>query len=160
VRKITMEELGDLLEQPRLATLATYKKDGTILLSPVWFEWDGEYFWVSTGEGDIKDRHIQRQPLVSLCIGEEAAYPGRVVEASGLASKMPDPGGAALRRIASRYLGAEVADRWMALYPTVTWILFRIKPDRMRLLDHRDETVLAEARPQEPSSSALEPRRP
>lgn len=151
MRKISLEELGDFLQQPRLATLATYKKDGSVLLSPVWYEWDGEFFWVSTSEGDIKDRHIQRQQLVSLCIGEEAAYPGRVVDASGLATKLPDPGGEGLRRIATRYLSGDVAERWMAQYPTFTWILFRIKPERLRLLDHRDEPILAEAVPQEPA---------
>jgi PPOX class probable F420-dependent enzyme len=149
MRKITLDDLGDFLQQPRLATLATYKKDGSVLLSPVWYEWDGEHFWVSTGDGDIKDRHIQRRPLVSLCIGEEASYPGRVVDASGIAIKLPDPGGEGLRRIATRYLGADVAERWMAQYPTVTWILFRIKPERLRLLDHRDEPILTEAVPQE-----------
>jgi hypothetical protein len=33
------QDLGDLLEQPLVAVLATYRADGTALLSPVWHEW-------------------------------------------------------------------------------------------------------------------------
>ena len=32
------EDLGDLLEQPSVAVLPTYRRDGTVLLSP-WHEW-------------------------------------------------------------------------------------------------------------------------
>jgi hypothetical protein len=36
------QNLGDLLEQPLVAVLATYRADGTALLSPVWHlrAWD------------------------------------------------------------------------------------------------------------------------
>jgi hypothetical protein len=38
------DDLGDLLEQPLVAVLATYRRDGTVLLSPVWHEWqDGGF---------------------------------------------------------------------------------------------------------------------
>jgi hypothetical protein len=40
VRKgLSIDELGDLLERPFNATLATYRRDGSVLLSPVWHEW-------------------------------------------------------------------------------------------------------------------------
>ena len=34
-----MEDLGDLAELGLLAVLATYRRDGTVLLTPVWHEW-------------------------------------------------------------------------------------------------------------------------
>jgi hypothetical protein len=51
------EDLGDLLQQPLIAVLATRRKDDTIMLSPVWFEWweGGINMWVPTPEGG-KDR--------------------------------------------------------------------------------------------------------
>jgi hypothetical protein len=37
-RNLGPDDLGDLLEQPLVAVLATYRGDGTVLLSPVWHE--------------------------------------------------------------------------------------------------------------------------
>ena len=45
------EDLGDLLEQPRVAVLATYRRDGTVLLSPVWHEWRDRGFHVPRSLG-------------------------------------------------------------------------------------------------------------
>ncbi len=48
---LTLDELGDLLDQPIVAVLATYRADGSAMLSPVWFEWrDGGFnVWLSWG---------------------------------------------------------------------------------------------------------------
>src|SRR5438128_1616426 len=46
MQRIDIAEVGDLLQQPWLATLATYRKSGQVLLSPVWFEWTDEAFLV------------------------------------------------------------------------------------------------------------------
>jgi hypothetical protein len=45
------DDLGDLLELPVLAVLATYRRNGTVLLSPVWHEW--------------RDKRLQRRDRVS-----------------------------------------------------------------------------------------------
>src|ERR1700724_3480648 len=34
MQRVTLADLGDLFEQPWLATLATHRKDGSVLLSP------------------------------------------------------------------------------------------------------------------------------
>ncbi|MBA2299609.1 MAG: pyridoxamine 5'-phosphate oxidase family protein, partial [Chloroflexi bacterium] len=59
------EDLGDLLEQPLIAVLATRRKDDTVMLSPVWFEWrdGGINIWVPTPEGG-KVAHVERDPRV------------------------------------------------------------------------------------------------
>lgn len=146
---LSVEELGNALQQPWLATLATYRKDGTMLLSPVWFEWDGEAFLVGLVKDDWKEKHIRRNPRVGLCIAEEASYPGRVCEAWGVATIEPDPGGVAMRRIASRYLGDEMGDEWVDQWAEYgfDWQLMRLRPDRLRALDHRDELNLLKAQP-------------
>jgi hypothetical protein len=39
VRKaLTPDDLADFLELPLVAVLATYRRNGTVLLSPVWHE--------------------------------------------------------------------------------------------------------------------------
>jgi PPOX class probable F420-dependent enzyme len=153
MQRIDIAEVGDLLQQPWLATLATYRKSGEVLLSPVWFEWTGEAFLVSLVHGDAKELHLRRNPRASLVIAEEASYPGRVLEASGTATVTPDPNAEAITRIATRYLGEEVARRWVAEYPEMPWDLMRLVPERMRALDHRNVPVLREAQPQYPSTT-------
>jgi PPOX class probable F420-dependent enzyme len=153
MQRVGVDTLGDLFEQPWLATLATYRKDGTVLLSPVWFEWDGTAFLVSLVHGDWKERHLRRDPRASLLIAEEASYPGRAVEAAGTASVAPDPGGAAIRRIAIRYLGEELGERWVGELAGYQWDLMRLEPDRIRALDHRNIPYLARAEPQYPPST-------
>jgi hypothetical protein len=49
---LTVEDLGDLLDRPPIAVLATLRTDGTVLLSPVYHEWrDGGFnIWVRAAE--------------------------------------------------------------------------------------------------------------
>lgn len=151
MQQVDLQSLGNLFEQPWLATLATYRKDDTILLSPVWFEWDGEGFEISLVKGDVKDIHIRRRPLVSLLIAEEASYPGRMLEVSGTATVRLDPGAEDITRIATRYLGEDVARRWVGQYPEFEWVTMRLVPQRSRALDHRNVPFLAEAEPRYPA---------
>jgi PPOX class probable F420-dependent enzyme len=153
MQRISIDQLGDLFEQPWLATLATYRKNGSVLLSPVWFEWDDEAFMVSLVHGDWKELHLRRDPRASLLIAEEANYPGRAVEAAGRASVSPDPGGVAIRRIAARYMGESIGHRWVSQYPDFEWDLMRLVPETMRALDHRNVPFLALAEPQYPPTS-------
>jgi hypothetical protein len=51
-KQLTVEELGDLVELPLLAVLATHRRDGSVMLSPVWHEWRDGGFNVVTRSGD------------------------------------------------------------------------------------------------------------
>jgi PPOX class probable F420-dependent enzyme len=153
MQKIDVAEVGDLLQQPWLATLATYRKNGQVLLSPVWFEWTGDAFLVSIVHGDAKELHLRRNPNASLVIAEEASYPGRVLEVSGTATVTPDANAEAITHIATRYLGEDLARRWVAQYPEIPWDLMRLVPERMRALDHRNVPMLREAQPQYPPTT-------
>lgn len=149
-----------MLQQPWLATLATYRKDGSVMLSPVWFEWDGAAFIVSLVRGHGKERHLQRDPRVVLVLAEEETYPGRVVEASGTVTIEPDPQGEAILRIATRYVGERLARRYVDHYDDFEWEVMRLVPSRLRALDHRDEPLMRGAEPKylEKDYTAAEPR--
>lgn len=153
MQRIDPTELGDLYEQPWLATLATYRRDGTALLSPVWFEWDGGGFLVSLVHGDWKELHLRRNPRAGLLIAEEANYPGRALEVSGTATVTPDDGAVAITRIATRYLGDEIARQWLEPLRDFEWDLMRLTPERTRALDHRNVPYLARCEPQYPATS-------
>jgi hypothetical protein len=70
VRKgLSVAEPGDLLERPINATLGTYCRDGSVLLSPVWHERRDGGFNIATTADDVKARHIKRQMRAS-AVGE------------------------------------------------------------------------------------------
>jgi PPOX class probable F420-dependent enzyme len=63
-------EFGDLLyggKKP-LLYLATLMADGSPQVTPVWFDWDGEYILINTNEGRVKDRNMKARARVSMVI--------------------------------------------------------------------------------------------
>jgi PPOX class probable F420-dependent enzyme len=135
VRKdLRPEDLGDLLDQPLVAVLATYGPDGTVLLSPVWHEWRDGGFNVATGSGGIKVRHLRRDPRASIVVYDDAP-PYRGIEVRGKAQLEPTED--AVRRIASRYLGHEAGAAYAESSGDDTVI--RLEPGVLRAWDFTDE---------------------
>ena len=138
-KALSVEQLGDLLEQPFNATLATYRRDGSVLLSPVWHEWRDGGFNIATGADDIKARHIERQGRASAVVSDNE-FPFRGIEVSGAPRLIRDPelGRETMSRIARRYLGDEAG----AQYSTNLGdglIVIRLEPGNLRTWDFADE---------------------
>jgi PPOX class probable F420-dependent enzyme len=136
VRKgLTPDDLGDLLELPLLAVLATYRRDGTVLLSPVWHEWRDNGFIVVTGSRDVKARHLRRDPRASIVVCEDPP-PNRGVElrANARLSMLEDR--SIVRRIATRYLGPEEGVRYAEI--SGDDLLIRLEPGELRAWDFAD----------------------
>jgi PPOX class probable F420-dependent enzyme len=136
VRKgLTPDDLGDLLELPLLAVLATYRRDGTVLLSPVWHEWRENGFTVVTGSRDVKAGHLRRDPRASIVVCEHGPpYRGLELRASARLSALEDP--AIIRRIATRYLGPEGGERYAQTGGDD--LLIRLEPGELRGWDFAD----------------------
>jgi PPOX class probable F420-dependent enzyme len=132
------EDLGDFLERGKNAILATRFRDGRILLSPVWHAWRDGGFSVVIPEGDVKARHIARDPSVSIVVAEDAP-PNRGIEVRGLAQRVPADIPALIHGMAVRYLGAELVTGFMTAYAEIPCICFRIQPGELRVWDFRDE---------------------
>ena len=131
-----MSDLGDLVDLPLLAVLATYRRDGTALLSPVWHEWDGDGFNVVTTSGGTKARHLRHDPRASLVICEPSP-PYRGIEARCNARLETTGVAEVAERIASHYLGPEAGRAYAAT--TADDLLLRLNPDTLRAWDFTDE---------------------
>jgi hypothetical protein len=143
VRKgLSVAELGDLLERPFNATLATYSRDGTVLLSPVWHEWQDGGFNIITGDDDIKARHIERQKR-AVAVVSDNDFPFRGIELSCEPTLVHDRtfGQQVIRRIARRYLGEERSERYLEQLGD-PMIVIRMVPGRLRTWDFADEVHL------------------
>jgi nitroimidazol reductase NimA-like FMN-containing flavoprotein (pyridoxamine 5'-phosphate oxidase superfamily) len=62
VSRAWVEPVRSLLEAPAPAVLTTYRKDASAHTVPVWYRWTGEAFEVVIAKGDVKLRHLARNP--------------------------------------------------------------------------------------------------
>ena len=135
-------DLQDLLKQPKCATLATHFKNGTVLLSPVWHEWQNGGFTVAAAADDIKIRHIRRNDQVSISLAEDVA-PYQGIEVRGSATIEDGEGLETIRRIAIRYLGSDRGISYAKLFDGAHIQLIRVRPGTFRGWDFSDEAELA-----------------
>lgn len=133
---LTVDDLGDLAELPLLAVLATYRKDGTVLLSPVWHEWCDGGFSVVTGSRDVKATHLRRDPRASIVVCEHSP-PYRGVELRCSAQLVTAGVEDAVRRIASRYLGHDAGTAYAE--SAADDLLVRLEPGDLRAWDFADQ---------------------
>ena len=138
-KDLTVSDLGDLLELPILATLATHRKDGSILLSPVWHEWADGGFSISIWAQDIKAKNLARDPQATIIVAENE-LPYRGIEVSGKATveALPDlmP---LVRRLAQRYMVKEAGLAYAETFADDALELIRLTPGTVRAWDFRDD---------------------
>ena len=66
--------LDAFLAEPRNVIVAGIRKDGRPHLSPNWFFWDGERFYISTTRGRVKYRIFRRDQRVELSIDDATGF--------------------------------------------------------------------------------------
>ncbi len=94
-----------LFENPNFGSLGTVRPDGTVQVSPMWFEFDGETLRFTHTTKRAKYRNLQANPSMSLAVMDPdnpvhyAEVRGRLVEV------IPDPTGAFYDQLHRRYGG-------------------------------------------------------
>jgi PPOX class probable F420-dependent enzyme len=66
--------LAAFLAEPRNVIVAGIRKDGRPHLSPNWFYYDGEKFYVSTTRNRAKYRIFRRDPRAELVVDDATSY--------------------------------------------------------------------------------------
>jgi PPOX class probable F420-dependent enzyme len=132
-----VEDLGGLLDEPLLAVLATLRRDGSVLLSPVWHEWHGGAFNVWVEADNVKARHLRRDPRATIVVAESDP-PLRGIEVQGAARFVESDVTETARRIAARYIGDDDAAAYTEALRG-TDVILRIQPDQTRVWDFADE---------------------
>jgi len=140
-RDLAIEDLGDLLERPLVAVLATYRANGEALMSPVWHEWREGGFNIVVGVDDAKARHLRRDPRAGLAVFDQEP-PYRGIELRGRVRFVEEGVLEAQQRIARRYLG----DAGGAAYSdSVDFeeVIVRLEPGVVRAWDFSDDHELS-----------------
>jgi PPOX class probable F420-dependent enzyme len=134
---LAVEELGDLLDRPLVAVLATLRMDGSVLLSPVYHEWRDGGFNIWVEQRNVKARHLRRDPRATILVAESDP-PLRAVEVRGRARFIEEGVPETALRIVTRYEDPEdgAADV-EALRGTD--VIIRIEPGDIRVWDYADE---------------------
>jgi PPOX class probable F420-dependent enzyme len=136
---LSIEQLGNLLHLPIVSTLATYRRNGSVLLSPVWHEWWDGGFHICATPDDVKVRHIRHDPRASLVVYDQEP-PYRGLELRGTPGLLEDGTtyAAVLRRIAVRYLG-ETNGAAYADTAGQRGLVIRLEPGELRGWDFADD---------------------
>jgi PPOX class probable F420-dependent enzyme len=130
--KLTSEYTHFLMDQLRTAKLAIVRKDGRPHVTPVWFELDGDTLVFTTWHTSVKAVNIKRDGRVCLCVDDEIP-PFSYIQIEGTAVLSTD--NEALKywstRIASRYMGAELAEAYGKRNSVEGELLVRVTPTKV-----------------------------
>jgi len=102
-------DVADFLRDSNVASLATTRPNGRPHVTPVWYEYDGREFVISSLRSTQKMKNIARKGFAALCIySQEMPYRQVIVEGTARVGSPVD--NVWRERVATRYLG-ETAGR-------------------------------------------------
>ena len=135
-RDVPLSELADFLALPIVAVLATYRRDGGVLLSPVWHQWRDGGFDVLREPNDIKVRHLRRDARASILVYDnEPPYRGVEIRTNAQLSDIDRA--EVVREMSVRYLGQEAGEAYAA--DSADSVLVRLEPGEVRTWDFADD---------------------
>jgi PPOX class probable F420-dependent enzyme len=68
---LSRQEIDQRLQATTLARLASYRADGMIHLTPIWFDWNGSVFRMTLGAGRVHLTNLARDPRASILIDQD-----------------------------------------------------------------------------------------
>ncbi len=88
------EKIEAFLAEPRNVMVAGIRRDGRPHLSPNWFYWDGQRFYVSTTRDRVKYAIFRREPRAQLAIDDSTGFrtvlvPATVEVREDIAAELP-----------------------------------------------------------------------
>jgi PPOX class probable F420-dependent enzyme len=99
------DAVRELLDLRLIATLATSNEDGSILLTPIWYVFDGGRFFFGTSSASRKVRNVEARPKVSLVVDQRRAGGNQWASARGTAEVIRGDAAQAINaKIRARYL--------------------------------------------------------
>lgn len=118
------------LREPRDAYVTTINRNGTPHMTVVWYDLRGDDILLNTAEDRVKYRNLERDPRVSVLIGDGKRY----VRIAGRARKVATgaEGVKDIHDLAVRYDGPEKAERdTRDSYSKKKRVSYLVSPDRV-----------------------------
>ena len=67
-------KVEQFLAEQRTAIIGGTRRDGRVHMSPNWFHWDGERFYLSTTRHRVKYAIFRRDPRVQLLVDDSTGH--------------------------------------------------------------------------------------
>ena len=125
---LTHEDVRQVLDPPRYATVSTLNEDGSILSVVVWYSVEDGVLAVNGARGRRWSDNLERDPRLTLVV-YPPENPYEYVAVEGHASGSEDDAFAHTDRLAKRYLDQ---DEYPFHQPGDVRIKFTIDPERVR----------------------------
>ena len=127
---MTPEELHGFLAKPNNAIVGTTQRGGRHQLTPVWFVWDGEAFWLTTTTGRAKYANLRRDPFLSLIVDDPE---GRdFVVAYGQDQVIEHNVPALVQRIIEKYVLSDQREQWRSMPYEPDRVAVVLRPEKMQ----------------------------
>jgi PPOX class probable F420-dependent enzyme len=78
----SVERIGAFLSEPHNVILAGIRRDGRPHLTPNWFLWDGQRFYVSTTRSRAKHPIFRRDPRAEMVIDDPTGFRAALLSAT------------------------------------------------------------------------------
>ena len=79
---VLADDVQQFLSEPHLAVFVTLMKDGSPQATPVWVHHDGDHVLINTVKGHLKERNLQRDRRVTVCVVDRGVA-GRYLQVRG-----------------------------------------------------------------------------
>ena len=130
--ELTPDVVDFLSSGTRTGMLGYLARDGRPLVAPVWFIVDDRHLVFNTGKDTAKGRSLQRDSRVVLTV-DDPHPPFSFVQVQGVAELSEDSGSlvATATRIASRYVGDELAEKYGRRNGVPGELIVRVAPTKV-----------------------------
>jgi PPOX class probable F420-dependent enzyme len=134
---MTSGEIEELLACHVPAHLATLDAHGFPHITPLWFIWAEDAFYMTSITDRPHLRRLARDPRAGICVDielaerEDGQRPNRQVRAVGNADLMPDTDGIWTRRITEKYVYGPTAAERITMRTADKRTAIRLRPERI-----------------------------
>jgi PPOX class probable F420-dependent enzyme len=118
------------LQEPNVAILSTIGPESRPHAVPIWFVYEEGVIVMTAGAGSQKVRNIARNPDVALTV-DRRSLPYYAVMIQGTAEIGPQPSEDLRRRLAVRYLGEELGQRYVSTGTGEGTVTIRVRPRKI-----------------------------
>jgi PPOX class probable F420-dependent enzyme len=125
----TLAKYRDIFDKKTFCYVATVSPSGKPQVTPVWCEFDGTHVVFNTARGRVKDKHLAKNPQISLAAGDPD-NPYRYVQVQGRVTDVTEKGADDhIDKMAKKYIGA---DKYPGRKPGEVRMIVKVLPERVQ----------------------------
>jgi PPOX class probable F420-dependent enzyme len=122
------EKQADMFRGKNWGTVVTLRADGSPHATPVWIDTDGEHVIFNTAVGRAKERHLRRDPRVSVTVLPAEDQQSGYVSVSGTAELVEDGAVDHIHKMAKKYIGQ---DQYPWLQEGEQRVIVKVTPEKI-----------------------------